>query len=61
MAETKTKASDLVELAPGQRAAIVIMDNVDDKKKTALNSAIGLMQGVKAVVDVPLVMGKGDD
>jgi len=30
------------------------MDNVDDQKKTALNSAIGLMQGVKKVVDVPL-------
>jgi hypothetical protein len=27
---------------------------VDDHKKIALNSAIGLMQGVKTVVDVPL-------
>jgi hypothetical protein len=43
-----------VELAPGQRAVVVVIDNVDDQKKAALNSAIGLMQGVKTVVDVPL-------
>jgi len=50
-----------IAVEPGQRAVVVVMDNVDDQKKTALNSAIGLIQGVKAVVDVPLVMGKGDD
>jgi len=44
-----------ITVEPGQRAVVVVMDNVDDqKKKTALNNAIGLMQGVKAVVDVPL-------
>jgi len=53
-AEKKPSLSDLVELEPGQRAVVVVLDNVDDQKKTALNSAIGLMQGVKAVVDVPL-------
>jgi len=53
-AEKSPSLSNLVELAPGQRAVVVVMDNVDDQKKTALNSAIGLMQGVKKVVDVPL-------
>jgi len=43
-----------ITVEPGQRAVIVVLDNVDDQKKTALNSAIGLMQGVKTVVDVPL-------
>jgi hypothetical protein len=53
-AEKRPLLSDLVKLEPGQRAVVVVMDNVDDQKKTALNSAIGLMQGVKAMVDVPL-------
>jgi len=53
-AEKRPLLSDLVELEPGQRAVVVVMDNVDDQKKAALNSAIGLMQGVKTVVDVPL-------
>lgn len=53
-AEKRPSLSDLVELAPGQRAVVVVLDNVDDQKKAALNSAIGLMQGVKTVVDVPL-------
>ena len=52
-AEKRPLLSDLVKLETGQRAVVVVMDNVDDQKKTALNSAIGLMQGVKAVVDVP--------
>jgi len=53
-AEKRPSLSDVVELVPGQRAVIVVMDNVDEQKKAALNSAIGLMQGVKKVVDVPL-------
>ena len=43
-----------IAVKPGQRVVVVVLDNVDDKKKAALNSAISLMQGVKAVVDVPL-------
>jgi hypothetical protein len=36
--------SNLVKLEPGQHA-VVVLDNGDDQKKTAINSAIGLMQG----------------
>ena len=43
-----------ITLEPGQRAFVVVLDNVDDQKKVVINSAIGLMQGVKSVVDVPL-------
>ena len=43
-----------ITVEPGQRAVVVVLDNVDDQKKAALNSAIGLMQGVKTIVDVPL-------
>jgi len=53
-AEKRPSLSDLVKFEPGQRAVVVVLDNVDEQKKAALNSAIGLMQGVKAVVDVPL-------
>jgi hypothetical protein len=54
METEKRPFNDLgIELEPGQRA-VVVLDNVNDQKKTAINSAIGLMQGVKTVADVPL-------
>jgi len=43
-----------ITVGPGQRAVVVVLDSVDDQKKTAINSAIGLIQGVKSVVDFPL-------
>jgi transcriptional regulator with XRE-family HTH domain len=50
-----------IAVKPGQRAFVVVLDNVDDQKKAVINSAIGLMQGVKSVVDVPLNGVKDDD
>jgi transcriptional regulator with XRE-family HTH domain len=54
-AEKRPSLSDLVELEPGQKAVVVVLD---EPKSNAIKTAFSLMQGIKAVVDVPL-NGKG--
>jgi hypothetical protein len=40
-----------VELEPGQKAVVVVLDEL---QSNAIKIAFSLMQGIKAVVDVPL-------
>ena len=42
-----------VDLKDGQAAVIVVLDDLSDQQFSAVKSAFSLMQGVKAVVDVP--------
>jgi transcriptional regulator with XRE-family HTH domain len=61
METEKRPFNDLgIELAPGQRAVVVVVDNKGEQENAFLDRAIGMMQGVREVVDVPL-NGKGVD
>jgi transcriptional regulator with XRE-family HTH domain len=42
-----------VDLKSGQAAVIVVLDDLSEQQLSAVKSAFSLMQGVKAIVDVP--------